>query len=107
METGLVAALLLVVDCFVVVWIIRKLYGRARRSLERWVDDQGYSLVAGKLALFRKGPYTWTSSNAQMVFRITILDKQAQERTGWVRCGSRFKGVAFSDAIEGVLDQAA
>ena len=55
METGLVAVLILVVDCLVVVWIIRKVYGRARRNLERWVDDQGYSLVAGKLALFRKG----------------------------------------------------
>ena len=106
METGLVAALLLVVDCFVVVWIIRKLYGRARRSLERWVDDQGYSLVAGKLALFRKGPYTWTSSNAQMVFRITILDERGQERTGWVRCGSWIMHAAFSDDVDGVLDEA-
>ena len=89
------------------LWLLRKLYGRARRNLERWVDDQGYSLVAVKLALFRKGPYTWTSSNAQIVFRITILDKQGQERTGWVRCGHWLASAALSDTIDGVLDEAA
>ena len=42
-----------------------------------------------------------------MVFRITILDKQGQERTGWVLCGHWLTGPVFSDAIEGVLDEAA
>ena len=85
----------------------QKAHTRARGNLQRWVDDQGYSLVSAKTAWFSKGPYTWTSSNGQIVFRITILDKQGQERTGWVRCGHWLASAALSDTIDGVLDEAA
>ena len=90
----------------VAIWLHRKAHTRSRRNLQRWVENQGCRLITAKRAWLRKGPYL-VSGRGQVIFRITILDKQAQERTGWVRCGSLFKGAAFSDAIEGVLDQAA
>ena len=91
----------------VLFWLHRRAHTRSRRNLQRWVDDHGYSLVTAKTAWFRKGLYTWTSARDQIVFRISVLDERGQDRTGWVRCGSRFKGAAFSDDIEGVLDEAA
>ena len=91
----------------VVIWLMWKGYARARANLQRWVDDQGYSLVTAKQAWVMRGPYTWTASNAQIVFRINVLDEQGQERTGWIRCGHWLAGAAFSDTIDSVLDEAA
>ena len=36
---------------------------------------------------------------------MTVLDENNIERTGWVRCGSTFKGAAFSDDVVGFLDE--
>ena len=54
--------------------------------------------------LFRRGPYRW-ASDLQIVFRVVVIDDQKMERSGWVRCGSRLKGAAFSDDVVGVLDK--
>jgi len=56
----------------VVIWLMWKGYARARANLQRWVDDQGYSLVTAKRAWFRKAPYTWTSTNNQILFRFAF-----------------------------------
>jgi hypothetical protein len=87
-------------------WLIRKGMIRAHRSIQRWADENGYILVSKKLSwtrLFRKGPYRWASKN-QMVFRVVVIDQQKMGRSGWVRCGSYFKGAAFTDVVVGVLD---
>ena len=89
-----------------VIWLLRKERTWTRRNLQWWVDDQGYNLVAAKRTWFRKGPYRRTSATDEIVFRITILDERGQERTGWVRCGSWIMHAAFSDDVDGVLDEA-
>ena len=53
--------------------------------------------------MFSKLPYRWASYN-QMVFGVVIIDEQKMGRSGWVRCGSYFKGSAFTDDFVGVLD---
>ncbi|MQG21131.1 MAG: hypothetical protein FI725_03880 [SAR202 cluster bacterium] len=55
------------------------------------------------MRLLSTGPYRW-ASYSQMVFNVVIVDEQKMGRSGWVRCGSYFKGCAFTDDIAGVLD---
>jgi hypothetical protein len=72
--------------------------------LDRWIIEKGYTLAHVERSHFQKGPFRW-SSRGQVIFRIKVLDKAQISRNGWVRCGSRFKGAAFSDDIEGILDE--
>ena len=84
-----------------------KAWIRSHRSLQRWADENGYTLVSKKVSwtrVFRKGPYRWASDH-QIVFRVVVIDEQKMERSGWVRCGSWLKGAAFSDDVVGVLDK--
>jgi hypothetical protein len=85
----------------------RKMWIRSHRSLQRWANENGYTLVSKKVSWtkipFRKGPYRW-ASELQIVFRVVVIDEQKKERSGWVRCGSYFKGAAFSDDVIGELD---
>lgn len=40
----------------------------------------------------RRGPFTFTSSNGQLIYRITIEDFQGQQFEGFARCGGFFWG---------------
>ena len=88
---------------YVRLW--RKGADRSRKGLLRWVEDNGYTLIFSDRRLFlKKGPYQWAGSS-QAIYRINILDSVGIERLGWVCCGTRFKGAAFSDHVEGLLDE--
>jgi len=77
---------------------------QAKLTLETWLNNNGFQLTLVQRRFFRKGPYLWRSSSGQVIFRISIVDRQHQKKTGWVRCGSYFKGAAFSDAIDVIFD---
>src|SRR5262249_35973173 len=47
---------------------------------------------------FFRGPFFWTSSKGQTVYRVTVEVKGAV-RTGWVRCGSWWLGLR-SEQVE-------
>ena len=84
-----------------------KAWRRSHRSLQRWANENGYTLVSKKVSwtrVFRKGPYRW-ASDQQIVFRVVVIDEQKMERSGWVRGGSWLKGAAFSDDVVGVLNK--
>jgi len=85
-----------------------KAWIRSHRSLQRWANENGYTLVSKKVNWtkipFRKGPYRWASDH-QIVFCVVVIDEQKMERSGWVSCGSWLKGAAFSDDVVGVLDK--
>ena len=87
--------------------LCRKMWIHSHRSLQRWANENGYTLVSKKVSwsrAFRKGPYRW-ASDLTMVFRVVVIDEQKMERFGWVRCGSWLKGATFSDDVVGVLDK--
>jgi len=87
-------------------WLWYKRITRSDLLLQRWVKRNGYTLIKSKRAFLRKGPYgKFKSGRNHDIFRITVLDNQNSTHTGWVRCGSYFKGSAFSDDVEGVLDK--
>ena len=107
MDYCLVSVLVLIglISCSL---LCRKMWIRSHRSLQRWANENGYTLVSKKVSWtkipFRKGPYRW-ASDLQIVFRVVVIDEQKMERPGWVRCGSWLKGAAFSDDVVGVLDK--
>ena len=85
------------------IWAWNKSAIRSRILLNSWVVDNGVTLVRYETRFFRKGPY-WKTSGSQRVLRVTVLDENNTERTGWILCGSRFKGT-LSDDVVGILDE--
>jgi hypothetical protein len=71
----------------VIVFII----GMNRRSgqlLDRWASQNGYHIIERERRRYRKGPFFWTSSNNQVIYRVTVRDAYGNFHRGWVRCGS-------------------
>ena len=62
--------------------LCRKMWIRSHRSLQRWANENGYTLVSKKVSWtkipFRKGPYRW-ASDLQIVFRVVVIDEQKME----------------------------
>ena len=85
------------------IWAWKKAAVRSRILLDRWINDNGFTLVEYRTRFFKKGPY-WKASRGQKVLRVTVLDENNIERTGWVLCGSRFKGILSNDVV-GILDE--
>jgi hypothetical protein len=77
-----------------IAWHFRK----SRRVLERWAEQNGYRIVDAEYRHFFKGPFFWTSSKGQTVYRVTV-EMKGGVRSGWVRCGSWWFGL-MSDKAE-------
>jgi hypothetical protein len=87
----------------VVVLAIVWHYRRAASLLRQWAERNGYRLVSSEYRLFVRGPFFWTTSKGQVVYRVTVQDAQGNTRSGWVRCGGWFLGL-FSDHVEARWD---
>lgn len=81
--------------CVALTWT----FGRSRAMLERWATEQGLALVEARFCAFRRGPFFWTTSKGQTVYRVTIRTAAGAERSGWARCGSFWRGL-WSEAVE-------
>ncbi len=67
-------------------------YRRAGRMLSQWAARNGYRIIESERRYIRKGPFFWTSSNNQIIYRVTIQDAYGNTHRGWVRCGSYLWG---------------
>jgi len=67
---------------------------RARSIMGAWAIQNDYEILKCELRYLLRGPFSWTSSKGQFVYRVTIRDAQSQIRSGWVRCGGWWLGVA-------------
>ena len=72
---------------------------RSRDLVEGWARENGFRLLSAEECWFSKGPFFWTTSKGQVVFRVEVQDGRGQARSGWVRCGSWFGGL-WSDQTE-------
>jgi hypothetical protein len=73
-----------------------------RRSdfvLRKWAAENHFELLHSERC-FASGPFCWLTSSKTTVFLVTVRDPKNRERSGWVRCGSCFEGVLFSDRAE-------
>jgi len=74
-------------------------YGRSSAILQKWADDNGYEILEKELRHFFKGPFFFTASKNQTVYRVTVRDKAGLERSGWVVCGGWWLGM-LSDHVK-------
>lgn len=72
---------------------------RSRAMLAAWASEQGYTLLNVQCCPFRRGPFCWTTSQGQTVYRVTLRTAAGAERSGWARCGSFCWGL-WSEAVE-------
>jgi len=78
-------------------------FSRAASLLRQWAGKNGYHVVHSEHRFFFRGPFFWTTSNGQAVYRITVEDTEGSLRSGWVRCGGWFLGM-LSDHVEARWD---
>jgi hypothetical protein len=84
---------------FVVVLLMMWKNSRGSAFLDQWASRCRYRIISREFRYFFKGPFFWTSSNAQVVYYVTIEDGLGRVRSGWVRCGGYFLGL-LSDDVE-------
>ena len=77
---------------------------RSKVNLEIWLNNNQFRLISVERRYLRRGPYLWKSSKGQVIFRISLANNENEEKIAWVKCGSYFKGAAFSDDIDVIFD---
>jgi hypothetical protein len=81
----------------IVTFIFQRTQSTSR--LDQWANEQGYKLLFVERRNMFRGGFSWTTSNCQEVFRITVRDQTGQERSGYVRVGGHMLG-QLSDRID-------
>lgn len=89
---SLVLLLIILGVLAVLVAYVTGAYRRAAHLLTQWATTNGYHIVESDRRYMRKGPFTWTSSQSQIVYHVTVQDPSGNVRRGWVRCGNFLLG---------------
>ena len=87
-----VVAVLAVVS---VVWH----FSRSATLLQRWAQRNGLRIVSSEYRWLARGPFFWTTSKGQSVYRIRVQEPDGTIRAGWARCGSWLAGL-LSDRVD-------
>ncbi len=95
MEVGIGVLLLVLLGAWFAAWH----YGRAGSILETWARENDHLILSQENCWFFKGPFFWTSTRGQEVYRVTIRDREGRSRSGYVRCGGAFLGM-LSDHVD-------
>jgi hypothetical protein len=94
---GLIVAILVIAAFIALNWLFE---AKAQSIFQKWVTEQGYTVLRFERA-FLSGAFSfWTTSRGQVVYFITVRDNQGMERNACVRCGSFGGGILFSNKIE-------
>jgi hypothetical protein len=72
-------------------------FSRGRALLNHWAQENGFEILHSEFRMAGAGPFTWTRN--QIVYFVRVRDREGRERSGWVRCGSFWRGI-FSDKTE-------
>src|SRR5215203_3704968 len=90
---GAGAALLIVLVVVIGLASMAWSFSRSRSLIQEWADENGYRVVEAKYRWIVRGPFFWTTSKSQTVYRLTVEDAHGNLRRGWVRCGSWLAGL--------------
>ena len=72
---------------------------RSNLLLQQWSDQNGYRLVQQDYCWVFRGPFFWTCSRGQVVYRVVVEDQAGTMHRGWIRCGDWWFGL-LSDKTE-------
>ena len=94
LEVLISIAILLVLD--------RRQIANARKMIADWADKEGLNVVFAKQRYVRTGPFFYRFGNSgfrtrRHVFRITVKDREGEERCGWLRLEGWGLGVSCGD----------
>lgn len=81
----------------IVMWLWGK--SRSRSMLEQWAAMNGVRLLDAEARGLFRGPFFWTTSKSQTVYRITVQYPDGAVRQGYARCGGWLLGL-LSDNVE-------
>jgi|SRR5947207_14862587 len=81
------------------VWHLVWCLSRGRFLLKQWAHENGYQVLRSQVRLLDAGPFRWSSSKRQFSYFVQVRDRAGSERSGWVRCGSFWRGLK-SDKTE-------
>jgi hypothetical protein len=96
MEPKPLFALLLVL--IATIFVFRWHFARSAAILTKWADENGYEILEKSYRHFCKGPFFFTTTSHQTVYRVTVRDKAGNVETGWVACGSWWWGLLSDQA---------
>ena len=68
-------------------------YHTSSSRLQAWADENAFTILRKEYRNFLRGPFFWTTSKGQTVYRVTVRDKAGHIQEGWVRCGSWWLGL--------------
>jgi hypothetical protein len=84
---------------FTVIMIVQLRHAKADAMLQKWADAHQYQILNKQLKLFRRGPFFWTTSKNQVIYRVALQDTQGNVREAWARCGGFWMGL-LSDKVD-------
>lgn len=84
----------LIFVAFAIVWY----FSRSSSVLDNWANANGFVILDSQYCSLSRGPFTWTTSRGQAVYRVKVRDPAGVVRSGWVRCGSWLLGLMTDTA---------
>lgn len=72
---------------------------RSEALIDGWANDNHLTVVRKEARTLRRGPMFWSTAKGQTVYRITVREQHGMERSGWIRCGERWRGL-YSHKVE-------
>jgi hypothetical protein len=82
-----------------VVISIRWFYRKSAELLQSWAQKNGYHIIEQEQRSIARGPFFWSASSSQAVFRVKVQDPSGYPRSGWVRVGNWWSGL-LSDEVD-------
>lgn len=71
-------------------------FRRSRALLRQWAARQGIRLIRCEYRWLARGPFSWTTSKGQAVYRIMAELPDGQTNRGWARVGGWLIGLLSS-----------
>ncbi len=65
----------------------------AKTILDRYTQDKNWKLLSARVCWLGRGPFMWTSSKNQYVYRIEVQDRNGAVYSGYARVGSYWFGL--------------
>jgi hypothetical protein len=72
---------------------------KGQSLLPRWAEQNHYHVVQSEVRYWDRGPFLWTTTARQLVYRVTLQDCQGNSRTAWLAFGGWWLGL-FSHKVQ-------
>jgi hypothetical protein len=99
---------LVIAITLIALWLCLYWAGKSRSQsmLRKWAQENGFQLLTfEKRVILNTGPYKfWDRSLRQVVFFAKVRDRNGMEKICWIRCGSFWGGIFFSNEVEARWD---